>query len=170
MRPEGNEAVRKTLRSASAGKRAKIISPESHLGGVVEIMNALRAGHIVSIMGDRAYGFESLQVEFMGDRAKFPYSAFKIAAAAQCPVLLLLSAKVSDMRYVVDLSHCFEPVYRGRTRQEEWLREWVQAYADVLSEYVQRYPYQCFLFHDVWQNEGGGPSRPPGGPETTQLC
>ena len=153
MRPEDNEAMKKTLKISNAGEYIKIISPEDYLGGVVEIMNALKAGNIVSIMGDRAYGFELLEVDFLGDKAWFPYGAFKIAAAAECPILFLLSTRESGKRYKVDLSHSMRPAYKGRKDRRGQLAGWVRQYADILSEYIRKYPYQCFLFHDVWKKE-----------------
>ena len=155
MRPEDNPAVAETLRiSANAGK-ISIISPEGELGGVVEIMEALKQGDIVSIMGDRSYSFSAVDVRFLGDPARFSCGAFHIAANARCPVVVLLSAKTGTYEYEVGVAGVFEPVYQAGIPKREQLTGWVQAFAGVMEEYVARYPYQCFLFYDIWGEATG---------------
>jgi len=153
MRPEDNPAVKESFRIDEDRGFLRIISPEQFLGGVVEVMGVLEKGEIVSIMGDRSYGFKALDVSFLGDKAWLPYGAFAIAAAAECPVVVLLSAKESAGRYVVDASHVLYPRYEGRRNKTQQLKKWVQEFAAVLEAYVEQYPYQCFLFHDVWTDE-----------------
>jgi predicted LPLAT superfamily acyltransferase len=153
MLPEHNEALRRILRIRKNTEHINIISSTSHLGGAVEIMNALNGGHIVCMMGDRCYGFESLTAEFMGDKASFPYGAFQIAAAAQCPILFLFSAKIGLHKYEVDLSHSVRPAYKDRKNKRKELAGWIQEYADDLTEYIGKHPMQCFLFHDIWRKK-----------------
>ena len=159
MRPEDNPAVEGSLNISREQRHIKIISPEQDLGGVVEIMNVLRQGHVVSIMGDRSYGFNAIEVSFLGEKAWFPYSAFTIAAAAGCPVVVLFAAKASAYRYIIDVSNVLYPRYEGRRNKREQLQEWVQKFVAILERYVNQYPYQCFLFHDIWRQESKSVSR-----------
>lgn len=152
MRPEDNPAVSQYLRISHADERVRIISPNQYLAGAVEIMKALKKGDIVSIMGDRRYDFDAVGVTFLGATAWLPYGAFHIAATMGCPLVVLLPLKESTRRYVVDTSHVLRPVYEGEGRGKERLRKWVQEYATVLESYVIKYPYQCFLFRDIWKD------------------
>lgn len=152
MRKEDNEAVRDFLNVGYEEGDINIISPEQAFGGVIEIMNALGKGHIVSIMGDRRYGAKASKVKFLGDYAYFPFSAFAIAASAQCPIVLLLSAKVSAYEYVVDVTNILYPECSGRKKDIE-LIPWIQKYASILEDFVNMNPYQCFLFHDIWKDD-----------------
>lgn len=154
MLPEHNEAVKKTLKMREEGDKIKFISSAGHLGGVVEIMNALKEGNMVSIMGDRSAGFEAIPARFLGDQAAFPYGAFQIAATAQCPVLFLFASKTGLKRYHVDLSHSMTPVFTSRKERRENLATWVQHYADILTDYCGAHPLQCFLFQDIWHSRG----------------
>ena len=150
MRPEDNTAVKGSLNIDGQDNFIKIISPEGYLGGVVQAMQVLKEGNIVSIMGDRKYGFEALEVSFLKKAAYFPFGAFSLAASNNCPVVVLLSAKVGQNKYMVDVSHILYPRYNSNKDKREQLKSYVQAFADILDEYVVKYPYQCFLFHDVW--------------------
>ena len=151
MRPEDNPAVNESLKISDSHERMEIISPNAYLGGAVEIVAALNEGHIVSIMGDRRYDFDAVGVRFLGDTAWFPRGAFHIAATVGCPLVVLVTMKSSTHRYVVDASHVLRPAYESRIRREEELHQWVQEYASILESFVHEYPYQCFLFQDIWE-------------------
>ncbi len=152
MKPELNPAIRDAVKVDAEESQLKIISPELPMGGVVEVMQALEAGDIVAIMGDRAYGADSVEVDFMGSPANFPYSAFHIASTTGCPVVVLLSSKTGVNAYSVNMAEVLRPqVKRGRNRKEQ-LQEWVQKYADILSNYLLAHPLQYFIFHDIWKD------------------
>ena len=154
MRPEGNPALRAAVQVDAEASRVKIISPDHHLGGMVEVMQALEKGDIVSIMGDRTYGADSVDVNFLGDTARFPYSAFHIAASVGCPVVVLLSSKTGINAYSVDMADVLWPqLVRGQDRKVQ-LRDRVQQYADILQNYLLAHPLQYFIFHDIWAKTG----------------
>ena len=154
MRPEDNPAVANSLKISEGEGSIAIISPEGALGGVVEIMNAIKEGDIVSIMGDRSYSFSAVDVRFLGDPARFSCGAFHVAALAECPVVVLMAAKTSARDYVVNVEAMFHPRYAPGKDKKEQLRLWIQEFAVVMESYVTRYPYQCFLFHDIWSEAG----------------
>lgn len=151
MRPEDNQAVKENLKVDEKNERVKIISPEQYLGGVVEVMNAIASGGVVAVMGDRPYAFESMSVPFLGDNAQLPYSAFTFAAASRCPVAVLSAPRVGFRRYSVRIDRVFTPEFvRGRDKKEQ-LRQWLGEYVKLLEAFVQEFPFQCFLFHDIWR-------------------
>jgi predicted LPLAT superfamily acyltransferase len=152
MRPEDNTAVKKALNIDREEENVKIISTDDSLSGVIEAMKAIKKGDIVSIMGDRTYGFSAAEASFLGGNVHFPYGAFTLAAAAQCPVVVFLSAKVGVNRYVVDVSHIIPPPAGTRGKKDEEIRVALQKFADVLEEYVTAYPLQWFAFRDVWKS------------------
>ena len=160
MRPEDNPAVAESLRIGGGEDAVEIISPEGHLGGAVAIMKALQRGGIVSIMGDRSYGFSAVTVPFLGAPARLSCGGFHIAATAGCPVVILTSAKTSSRDYVVRVAGVWHPRYEfGRPKREQ-RRRWVRAFAGVIEAFVEAYPYQCFLFHDVWAEARGEGTAP----------
>jgi predicted LPLAT superfamily acyltransferase len=158
MLPNENPDLQDKMHPECEKGNVKIISPEQYLGGVVEIVNALKNGDIVSIMGDRRYGARALEVSFLGDKAWFPYSAFSLAASAGCPVVILRSAKASTYRYVVDLSNVLYPRYQGLRNRAGQLQPWVQEFVTLMEAFAEENPYQCFLFRDVWREGPGGAS------------
>jgi predicted LPLAT superfamily acyltransferase len=81
---------------------------------------------------------------------RFPVGAFTLAAAAQCPVVVLLSAKIGPKQYVTDVSHIIPPPAGRRGKREGEMKVAVQQFADILEGYVAEHPYQWFVFRDVW--------------------
>ena len=150
MRPEDNPALYGTLKISQQDGQVQIISPEQEFGGAVEIANALSQGGLVFMMGDRKYGFNTTDVVFLKDKAKFPHSAFRIAAAAGCPVVVWFSNKIAERLYHVFVKGVLHPCYDKGKEKEAQLKEWVQEFVSLLEAYTEEHPYQCFLFHDVW--------------------
>jgi len=151
MRPEDNAAVKESLNIDSEQGSVRILYTDGALGGVVEALKAISEGSIVSIMGDRTYGFASIEASLLGGTVRFPYGAFSLAAAARCPVAVLLSSKVGTKKYVTDVSHVIEPPAGRRGDRDSGIRTCVQEFSRVLEDYAVRYPHQWFVFRDMWQ-------------------
>jgi lauroyl/myristoyl acyltransferase len=152
MRPEDNVAVKKALNIDKEDENVRIISTDDSLAGVLEAMKAIKKGNLVSIMGDRTYGFSSEEASFLGGDVHFPFGAFSLASAVQCPVVVLLSAKVGVKKYIVDVSHIIPAPAGVRGKKDEEIKAALQEFADVLDQYVKAYPYQWFAFRDVWKS------------------
>ncbi len=155
MHSENNKSIKNTILSLEKRDISVILS-DKEMGGVVQIMNAVSKGHLVPLMGDRVYDFDSVSVNFVGHRAEFPYGAFMIAAANKVPVITLLASKTGKGAYTVEISGVMYPIYNNKSKKKEQLKKWVQKYADSLSSFVEKHPYQCFLFQDVWKNNKKG--------------
>jgi predicted LPLAT superfamily acyltransferase len=155
MRPEDNEAVKGALDLDSDRDRVKVILTSEALGGVIEAMKAVDSGDLVTIMGDRPYNFPSMKANFLGGEVSFPYGAFTLAAAAQCPVVVFLSAKTGPKSYVVDVSNVIQPPSGARGKKNEEIASGVQKFADILEKYVADHPYQWFVFRDIWKDAAG---------------
>lgn len=150
MRPEDNLAIKESLGIWSEQKNIRIILSDNFLSGVIEAVQALEQGNIVSIMGDRGYGSRSVEVSFLEGTVQLPYGAFIIASAVQCPLIILLSAKISATKYSIDASNILHPLYSSRAKKDTDLKDYVQKFACILEEYTDRYPFQWFVFHDIW--------------------
>ncbi|MCK5100925.1 MAG: lysophospholipid acyltransferase family protein, partial [Desulfobacteraceae bacterium] len=115
---ENNKAVQKALNINKDNSMFEILSPEGHLGGIVPVVKELNNGNAVSYMGDRPYGFESVEIDFMNDKAYFPYGAFAIAAATKVPIVTVLASKTGLKTYSVDFTNIIKPEYKGRKNKK----------------------------------------------------
>jgi len=150
MRDAESSEVRSYVRGDDAG--FNVISPDQGPACAVEMGMRLQQGEIVSIMGDRAYGGQTTEVEFLGQSAFFPASAFAVARAAGVSVIAIFAPKTGVMSYSLEAS-LFEAPPRGNRHA---VHDGVQAFAKRLETFTLRYPYQCFLFEDVWTRGPNG--------------
>jgi predicted LPLAT superfamily acyltransferase len=154
MRPEDSPAVADYLRVSSSGAELRIVDPEAPFGGVIELLRYVSEGWVVCMMGDRGYHFPATPVRFLGGNARFPFSAFRIAAAAGCPVLFFFAWRAGLGRYTIEAPLVCRPAYRVGEDRPRRLREWTQAFATAVESFAVAHPYQVFLFQDVWTPAG----------------
>ncbi len=144
MRAAESPDVQAHLRAGDAG--FYVIPPDTGPACALEMVTRLQQGGIVAIMGDRAYGGQTLEVPFMGANARFPASAFAVARAAQRPVVALFVPKTGVRHYRLEATG-FEPPSRELRTS---VRDGVRAFAGALEQFASRHPLQCFLFADIW--------------------
>jgi len=132
----------------------RIIDPLGYMGGVLEMMDVLKKGEILSIMGDRVFGSDkkSVSVNFLGGEVRFPFSAFKLASAMGAPVVILLSHKSGPGSYEMSLEKAMRvPPDLGKS--EKAFYPYVAQFAETLESYTEQYPYQFFNFFNMWEND-----------------
>jgi len=132
----------------------RIIDPRNPMGGVIEIMQALKCGEVVCVMGDRPFGSSkgTVAVDFLGDKALFPLSAFKIASVTGAPVVILFSEKSGPRHYRLGLYGVIR-VKAGLGRAEREFVPYVSQFVRALESYTRNYPYQFFNFFNMWEND-----------------
>jgi predicted LPLAT superfamily acyltransferase len=129
----------------------RIIDPGGYLGGTLEMLDVLKKGEVLCVMGDRVSGSQKsfVKVEFLGEEAPFPYSAFKLASAAGVPVVVLFSYKNGSDSYALKISKIIHvPGNLGRSGKN--FLPYVTQYIQELESFVQIHPYQFFNFYNMW--------------------
>ncbi|MDR1952789.1 MAG: lysophospholipid acyltransferase family protein [Elusimicrobiota bacterium] len=127
------------------------IDPQNNYGGSVEIMAALQRGAIVCMMGDRTFGGKNnaLLVNFFGEKAAFPFSIYRIAAALKIPIAVIffpyrgrgkIDSFIADTFFVED---------KGR-KAENYFDE-VRHFALLLEDFCMEYPYQFYNYFNMWE-------------------
>ncbi|MEI6054486.1 MAG: lysophospholipid acyltransferase family protein [Lentisphaerota bacterium] len=149
--PETNSAVKKYLKVNSSAGNISYISTDGPGHGGVEIASALCEGEVVCLMGDRAYGADTVKVEFLGESAYFPYSAWVIAAKTQSAVIPFFVCKDKVRGYHVWSDSPIYPQIKSKAMVKETIQPLVSQYVRALEKMIQKYPEQCFLFSDVWK-------------------
>jgi predicted LPLAT superfamily acyltransferase len=130
----------------------RIIDPGSYLGGTLEMLEVLKKGEVLCVMGDRVSGSQksTVKVEFLGAEAPFPYSAFKLASAAGVPIVVLFSYKNGPDSYALKISEIIR-VPKNLGRSGKYFLPYVSQYIEALESFVQIHPYQFFNFYNMWR-------------------
>ena len=132
---------------ANTNIRMIAISPDmSHL---FEIDKALGDGEIVSMPADRISGSpKSVELDFLGAKAKFPFGSFSVATMRGLNVLAVNVMKSSATAYKIYVA----PLHydKSATRQEQ-IRQLSQSYVAELEKRVRQYPTQWYNYFEFWE-------------------
>jgi predicted LPLAT superfamily acyltransferase len=116
----------------------------------VGIVNALRDGAIVCMLGDRFFGEQRTVVhDFLGEPARFPAGAMAIAAATGAAVIPCFTVRTSRYNYSFSAA---EPIHvpAGRDQREEGIYSGVGRYVAVLERTCRTHPLQWYNFFRFW--------------------
>ncbi|HZF26487.1 MAG TPA: hypothetical protein VEZ88_09530 [Steroidobacteraceae bacterium] len=127
-------------------------------GLMLDIKQAVEAGHIVGIMADRARADErSISVTFLGGSIRIPAGPWIIAGMLGVPVLLGFGIYRGGSQYECRLQLFEQRIDFPRERREQVLQDCAQRFAARLEQQVREAPYNWFNFHDYWLD--GAPER-----------
>ncbi|SDZ76706.1 Predicted acyltransferase, LPLAT superfamily [Desulfuromusa kysingii] len=132
----------------------RIIDPRGDLGGVLKMVEVLKRGEVLSVMGDRMLGEDrnGVDVEFMGGTVTVPFSAYKLASATGAPIVVLFSYKTAAARYELKLYKTIR-VPPGLGRGSNVFQPYAREFAETLEVFCAEHPFQFFNFFDMWQNQ-----------------
>jgi predicted LPLAT superfamily acyltransferase len=152
LRREEGDIDRHYFEHQSSGLPFSIIDPDGFLGGTLEMINCLKKGEVMCIMGDRVFGNlkNTLSIDFLGQKALFPFSAFKVASATGAPVVILLTYKKDAGNFGMELAKIMKiPENLGRSGDK--YNPYVSEFVKVLEEYTKANPFQFYNFYDMWE-------------------
>jgi predicted LPLAT superfamily acyltransferase len=118
------------------------------------MMNVLKKGEVLSIMGDRVFGDvrSTLSVDFLGSPVKVPLSPFKLGSATGAPIAVMFSHKSGPDSYELTVEDIIR-VPREPGRPNTAFRPFAAQFTLCLESYVERHPYQFFNFFDMWKED-----------------
>jgi len=127
------------------------IDPHGYLGGSLEMMQVLKKGDVLCVMGDRVLGSEknTVAIDFLGDQAEFPYSAYKIASVTGAPIVTFYALKTGPASYSLKLTKTIR-VPENLGRSGEKFTPYVKMFVESLEDFTKEKPYQFFNFYDMW--------------------
>ncbi|MBE0500495.1 MAG: lysophospholipid acyltransferase family protein [Desulfuromonadales bacterium] len=153
MQREEGDIDRHHFEHAGIDSPYRIIDPRGDLGGVLEMLQALKRGEIVSVMGDRMLGDDrnGVDVDFMGGVVTLPFSPYKLASVTGAPIMVLFSYKVGPKSYALKIYQTMH-IPGGLGRRKEKFTPYVREFAQRLEGFCREHPFQFFNFFDMWNN------------------
>lgn len=137
----------------SGGGRVRIINSAAPFGGMVECAAALANGELVCIMGDRLRtpSEPALEVNFMGEPARFPLFPYVLASITGTPIVITFALREPDGGIRGQCCGILR-VPEGLRRQPEKILPFVTTFTQAVEQMATEYPYQFFNFYDMWDN------------------
>jgi predicted LPLAT superfamily acyltransferase len=129
----------------------RIIDPAGALGGTLEMLQVLKDGEVLCIMGDRVMGGAAgtISVDFLGGGVELPFSPYKLASATGAPVAVIFPYRDQTGNYTLQVARVIRvPEDLGRAAAA--YRPYAAEFARALEEFVSAHPYQFFNFFDMW--------------------
>jgi predicted LPLAT superfamily acyltransferase len=118
---------------------------------VLKLKEVLESGRMVGIMADRALATErSVEVDFLGGRARLPVGPWQLAHALQVPIVLGFGCYLGDNRYAAHYELFSTKVSLPRGERDAAVKQLAQRYAKRLEYYAHLAPYNWFNFYDFW--------------------
>ena len=130
------------------------IGPDS----IVTLMDAIEAGSLVVIAGDRTsvtLKEKNLRISFLGKDAPFPYGVFLIAALLKAPVYFMFGLRsrlsIFNPKQNVYIEKCHTDFNCPRSEREARIIQCCGEFVARLEKYCILYPYQWYNFFDFWE-------------------
>jgi phosphatidylinositol dimannoside acyltransferase len=131
------------LRSAKGGTFY-----ESDFRGVRASIEALKAGGVLGLMGDRDIQGTGVGVEICGQRVKVPRGPWELARRTGALVMPMFASRIHDDHFQV---HLHEPFHMEVTADaEEDIRLVAMKWALLLEAHLRRDPGQWVVLEDYW--------------------
>lgn len=131
-----------------------IIDPSEPLGGTMEMMDILRQGGVLCVMGDRTFRKtkNTVDVRLLNGTIELPVTPYMVASAMGAPLVTLFSLRTGPGRGRTFISRVIDiPADLGRNKQS--YQPFAQIFADGLTRYAWKTPYQFFNFFNMWKDK-----------------
>ncbi len=123
----------------AGGGAVKVAYNTSNLTLPLELLNAIRAGEIVSIQGDRPVSDVSQHAaRLFGEPIRLPDGPFMLAFVAQAPIYPIFIVRTSFHRYKIIARQPIHCVRTARDRDamiEEAMQAWTRTLEKVIAEH-----------------------------------
>jgi len=115
---------------------------------ILEGLNFLKGGGLVSLTGDRLWGGEqrTVTVRFAGGEARIPEIPYTLALLSGAPLLIFFVYRTGRGRYHFLTKPPLYVLAASRLERRKAIESAAQAYADLLAETVRAHPYEWYHF------------------------
>ncbi len=124
---------------------------------ILEGLNFLKEGGLVSLTGDRQWGREqrAVTVRFAGGVARIPEIPYILALLSGAPLLIFFVYRTGKGRYHFLTKPPLHVSAASRPERSKAIEAAAQAYADLLAETARAHPYEWYHFEPFLMDQGG---------------
>lgn len=146
------ERINTVLREVSPESHAQLLQMGEGIDFMLRIKELVEGGALVALLGDRVGSDgRAVEVEFFGEKARFPAGPYILASMLKCPVYLTFGLYRDPCTYDLYCEPFAERIELPRKRRQEALQEYAQRYASRLEHFVRKAPDNWFNFFDFWE-------------------
>ena len=158
------EQIERRQKNSVEESGIRVVSVPENGGSATDILeglNFLREGGLVSLTGDRLWGRDqkAVTVRFAGGEARIPEIPYILAMLSGAPILIFFGYRTGRGRYHLVM---YPPLFvtpASRTERRRAVETAAQAYADLLAETVRFHPCEWYHFEPFLTDPAGGEER-----------
>jgi lauroyl/myristoyl acyltransferase len=141
------ERIHKEKLAESGVRIVTTSEKESSPFALLEGINFLREGGIVSMTGDRLWGNQrSVKVNFLGHEVQLPDTPHLFALMSGAPLITFFVNQKSPGKYHIVVSRGRQVLAASRQDRKNAVLASAQAYADQLEKMVRQHPFEWYHF------------------------
>ncbi len=146
------QRINKVLAEIDPESNARLLQMGEGVDFMLKIRELLEQGALIALLGDRvgADG-RAVEVDFFGEKARFPTGPYILAATLKCPVYLTFGLYHDPDHYELFCEPFAERVELPRKDRQAALTQYAQRYAEHLEGFCRRAPDNWFNFYDFWR-------------------
>ncbi len=144
--------IQKIMQATNNDYDFNLISVDNiNMQTIILLQEKVELGEFLVIAGDRITDKQSNTIEanFLGDKAKFPIGPYVLAKVLGCPVFNICCLK-NNNKYDVYFELLFEKIKFNSRTKDETLKLCVAKYTSTLEKYVKKAPTQWYNFYNFW--------------------
>lgn len=146
--------IKQYLEEATGPKSFNIIYIKEDMSHIYEMSAALRRNELICLSADRfTPGSRTIEHEFLGQTASFPFGPFALASKLRAPVCIVFAFKTGDNDY--HFTATAPQVFEGKGT--EGVQRMLAAFVGELETKVKEYPEQWFNYYDFWETKSSSP-------------
>jgi len=147
--PEWSKRVL-ALRSAAGGRFY-----EADFAGVRACVEALRAGQVLGMMGDRDIQLSGVCVTMFGQQVKVPRGPWELARRTNALVVPVFCRRIQNDNFEVAIAEPFRVAVSDAPDAD--IRKAAERYAALLEGHLRRDPGQWSVLENFWRNHACDP-------------
>jgi predicted LPLAT superfamily acyltransferase len=159
MYPDNARKIHGVLQAVAPDFKLAVIAI-GNAGSTLAIRDALDAGHLVGLLGDRYLSADSarspgIEIPFLGVPALFSDGPLRLALLLKRRVIFMVGLFLGGRRYDVrfeTLADFRQPPAEAAAR-ERLIREALLRYVAQLEALCREAPYNWFNFYDYWRED-----------------
>ena len=159
MYPDNAQKIQAVLRALAPDLDLPVIGI-GRPGSTLAIRDALDAGHLVGLLGDRFLAADrarapAIELPFLGQPAPFSDGPLRLAMLLRRRVLFMVGLYEGGRHYNLrfELLADFREPPATPALREQAVRAALEAYVQLLEKLCRESPYNWFNFHDFWHED-----------------
>ncbi|MBL4594314.1 MAG: lipid A biosynthesis acyltransferase [Flavobacteriales bacterium] len=138
------EKIKQFLEATTGGSHFNIIPIKDDLSHVIKIHQALKRNEFIAIHADRYMeGAKFIELDFLGQQAKFPLGPFIIASKFKAPVTFVFAVKENKYHYLLSSTL---PITENLSAEEI-----AKKFVEELEKKVTLHPEQWFNYFNFFK-------------------